>query len=350
MSSHRKDYNAKEPLSSHLSITRTRFYSVHIATVLGNLDYAVLLQQIRYWIEHKKEIEKDFHDNHYWVYNTYDGWKAQFPFWSVSKIRRLFNGLEDLGIVLSGNYNQKNFDNTKWYTIDFHALDRLGELGLKAYVAEREAHLTNPTDPSVQNEQTPSVQNEQTSAQNEQTNTKGLSPKDYHQRISTCTPAANAIHAPSKHLEKISTAEGTGGSESAKNDLGELIDAVAEKTRQKRNEKASAKSKQPRKPPQQNTNTAVAYFRAQFEEHRGAHAPDTTMKERGQLKKLIELYGYSTVIAMMDWMFRNWAEACREKHVVEVQNIGFMARHRDYLHGKVITDATVDATEETWWG
>lgn len=110
------------------------------------LNEAILLQQIHFWIGKKKHYK----DGHYWVYNTYDEWLNQFPFWSKSTIRRAINSLEKKELLITGNYNKLQIDNTKWYTINYDTLNQVNR-------------------PSVQNEQTTCskwtgghVQNEQT--------------------------------------------------------------------------------------------------------------------------------------------------------------------------------------------
>ena len=44
------------------------------------LNEAIMLQQIHFWISKRKHLKGGKH----WVYNTYDGWADQFPFWSRS--------------------------------------------------------------------------------------------------------------------------------------------------------------------------------------------------------------------------------------------------------------------------
>lgn len=85
------------------------------------LNEAIILQQVHFWISKRKH----YIDEKYWVYNTYDGWAEQFPFWSRSTIIRLFKRLEDEGIILSANYNRMKIDQTKWYTINY---DKISEL------------------------------------------------------------------------------------------------------------------------------------------------------------------------------------------------------------------------------
>lgn len=94
------------------------------------LNEAIFLQQLNYWLIESRHCYEDKK----WIYNTQEDWQEQFPFWSISTIRRTISKLESIGLLISGNFNKKNFDRTKWYTINYQELE-----GLNA--------------PSVQNEQ-----------------------------------------------------------------------------------------------------------------------------------------------------------------------------------------------------
>ncbi|MEJ9210095.1 DnaD domain protein [Bacillus smithii] len=95
------------------------------------LNEAIILQQLHYWLQQSTNIR----DGYKWVYNTYDDWKEQFPFWSKSTIRRTITRLENSGLIIVGNYNKLKIDNTKWYRINYEALEDMSR-------------------PSAQNEQT----------------------------------------------------------------------------------------------------------------------------------------------------------------------------------------------------
>lgn len=95
-----------------------------LATIIG-LNESIVLQQVHYWLKIKEKSQQDYIDGHYWVYNSCKQWQEQFPFWHRNTIQRTFSSLEKKGILISGNYNQAGFDKTKWYSIDYHALDRL---------------------------------------------------------------------------------------------------------------------------------------------------------------------------------------------------------------------------------
>ncbi len=93
-----------------------------LANQIG-LNEAIFLQQLHYWLgrsKNKREGRK-------WVYNTYDEWQAEnFPFWSTVTIKRIALKLESTGLIISrSDLNRMKYDRTKWYTIDYDALNKL---------------------------------------------------------------------------------------------------------------------------------------------------------------------------------------------------------------------------------
>ena len=106
--------------------SKTLIVNTDLALVLGDLNEAIVLNQLNYWIEIDKKAGKNFIDDRYWVYNSYSDWKAKdFPYWSEKTIQRTFTRLESKGIVISANYNKLAIDKTKWYTINTKKLQEL---------------------------------------------------------------------------------------------------------------------------------------------------------------------------------------------------------------------------------
>lgn len=98
-------------------------FSRAIACELG-YDEAIVIQQIHYTATNER-------DGRLWAYNTSKDWQEKhFPFWSESKVKRVFSRLESLGVVLkTARYNHFGFDRTLWYAIDYGRLAELvGEL------------------------------------------------------------------------------------------------------------------------------------------------------------------------------------------------------------------------------
>lgn len=112
----------------------TRVFDVEIACIdeIG-LNGAIILHQIQYWLDvtrqqaaSNEEIRaKHFINGKWWIYNTYEQWQEQFPFWSTRTIKREFTKLKKAGVVIAGRYNLKGYDQTKWYTISENVLENL---------------------------------------------------------------------------------------------------------------------------------------------------------------------------------------------------------------------------------
>ena len=92
------------------------------------LNEAIVLQQVHYWTVTFERADKDRHyrDGRWWVYNTYQEWQTNFPWWSARTIERALLSLRERGLLLATDeYNQKNYDRTLWYAIDYEVLESL---------------------------------------------------------------------------------------------------------------------------------------------------------------------------------------------------------------------------------
>lgn len=86
------------------------------------LNEAIFLQQVNYWLARSKHQE----DGRMWIYNSFEEWQKQLPFWPVVTIKRIVKSLRDMGILITtSKYNKMPMDRTLWYTIDFAMLDSI---------------------------------------------------------------------------------------------------------------------------------------------------------------------------------------------------------------------------------
>ena len=108
------------------------------------LNEALFIQQLHYWLADSKHT----YDGYQWVYNTYEDWHRQFPFWSTSTIRRIIGKLESEGLIVSGNYNRFKMDKTKWYRINYEYLESL--MDEDAQLSDLCSKRTNTSDPTEQ--------------------------------------------------------------------------------------------------------------------------------------------------------------------------------------------------------
>jgi hypothetical protein len=97
------------------------FVLPHLAETIG-LKEAIILQQLHYWLLKSRH----FFDGKPWIYNTIDQWHEQFPFLSVNTIRRTLKGMEKAEYIQTGNFNKKRYDKTRWYTINYDRLPKMG--------------------------------------------------------------------------------------------------------------------------------------------------------------------------------------------------------------------------------
>lgn len=81
------------------------------------VEKAVILYNLRFWLEKNKANDSNEHDGYYWTYNTAEAFTKLFPYFSKHKVNRLLKQLEADGHVLTGCYNKKGYDRTKWYSL-----------------------------------------------------------------------------------------------------------------------------------------------------------------------------------------------------------------------------------------
>lgn len=117
MSTHPKQYN-------RLLLPEPPLQVLPSLAVLIGLNEAIFLQQLHYWLQKSGKAR----DGQVWIYNTYAEWQQQLPFWSNATLRRIIGNLEEKKLIIgTDRFNQSKIDRTKWYAIDYQALDRLLE-------------------------------------------------------------------------------------------------------------------------------------------------------------------------------------------------------------------------------
>lgn len=99
-------------------MSKSHVFSVDDAIKYG-VEKAVILQNIRFWLEKVKANNKSDHkhDGYYWTYNSARAFAEIFPYYNKSKVHRLLTQLESEGAIISGNFNRAGYDRTKWYSM-----------------------------------------------------------------------------------------------------------------------------------------------------------------------------------------------------------------------------------------
>lgn len=81
------------------------------------VEKAVILYNLRFWLEKNRANKANEHDGYYWTFNSAKAFAELFPYFGQRKIARLLQQLEDENVILSGCYNKRKYDRTKWYSL-----------------------------------------------------------------------------------------------------------------------------------------------------------------------------------------------------------------------------------------
>ena len=117
------------------------------------VDQAILLHNIRYWLDHARANEQMEQDGYYWMFMSANKMQSIMPFWSQEKIRRMLKSLEDDGAVITGEYNKSSWDRTKWYSMpEFHSTKlphRVGENDDSTFHKIATSHYSKKEDSNI---------------------------------------------------------------------------------------------------------------------------------------------------------------------------------------------------------
>jgi hypothetical protein len=145
-------------IKSLLEDTQPLIVKPKLACEIG-LNEAIILQQITYWVTNPAMRMNDKHilGGLVWIYNTIAQWQKQFPFFSKRTIQRAILSLESKALLISGCFNEKASNRTKWYTINPALLGlsidigTLCQLGINHSAKLASSNVPEWNDPSCQN-------------------------------------------------------------------------------------------------------------------------------------------------------------------------------------------------------
>lgn len=92
------------------------FFEVSIAVELG-VTAAIILENIGYWVKQNEANENNYHNGHYWTYNSRKAYMELFPYMGERQLNDAFKQLIEGEYIISDNYNQSKLDRTLWYTL-----------------------------------------------------------------------------------------------------------------------------------------------------------------------------------------------------------------------------------------
>ncbi len=126
------------------SPTAARHFDMNIAAALGDINAAVIVQQLDYWMR-KKGVGVIIEDVKY-VYNTFVDWvNSQFKWLTVWKFRKAMSLLRSLSIVKVIRYKSRQWNQTNYYSLD--------RARLKEFLEEKMAGSTETVEMCVTSSQ-----------------------------------------------------------------------------------------------------------------------------------------------------------------------------------------------------
>lgn len=93
------------------------------------VNEAIFVYNIFFWLNHNEANRKHFYDGRYWTYNSKKAFSELFPFWTYSQVKNIIKKLSDESVLLTGNFNENNWDKTTWYSISDELLAYLKNNG-----------------------------------------------------------------------------------------------------------------------------------------------------------------------------------------------------------------------------
>lgn len=92
-------------------------FDIDVAKEYGVIE-AVLINHFQFWLIKNKSNGTNFHDGHYWTYNSHQAFLEQFPYLTHKSLRTALQHLRDNGIIITSNYNNTSHDRTLWYAFN----------------------------------------------------------------------------------------------------------------------------------------------------------------------------------------------------------------------------------------
>ena len=101
------------------------YFAKTLAKHIG-LEKAIILQQVHFWLEINKREEKNYYEDRYWVYSSFEQWaERDFNWWSQRKLISLFCELCDSEILIKKQLKKEQMNRTNFYTINYEKLNEI---------------------------------------------------------------------------------------------------------------------------------------------------------------------------------------------------------------------------------
>jgi hypothetical protein len=82
---------------------------------------AILIQNLRFWIQHNRANGRHEHDGRTWTFNSAKAFETLFPYMTRDQIKRTLRKLVERDVLLSRTLSKNAWDRTNWYAFEDEA-------------------------------------------------------------------------------------------------------------------------------------------------------------------------------------------------------------------------------------
>ena len=96
-------------------------FNINVAEYFRSVEKAILLKEFYGWIKINKDSKRNIHYGEAWTYNSAEALNDKFRYMHPKSIWRWINELSIDGLVCINRFNEKRYDKTNWYAINWAA-------------------------------------------------------------------------------------------------------------------------------------------------------------------------------------------------------------------------------------
>lgn len=89
----------------------------------SSVQVALFIENVAFWINVNHSQGQNYKEGRYWTYNTQESLIKYFSYWTPDELRTVIKNAIKFGFLITGSFNKKGYDRTKWYTLSDKALD-----------------------------------------------------------------------------------------------------------------------------------------------------------------------------------------------------------------------------------
>lgn len=91
-------------------------FDIDVAKDVG-VNAAVVFNNFAHWYKVNASNGNNYHDGKYWTFNKRSALQQIFPYMTEKQLRTAIDKLVENDLIEKGNYNEKQYDRTLWYTL-----------------------------------------------------------------------------------------------------------------------------------------------------------------------------------------------------------------------------------------